>query len=349
MEVLARRTIFYFQPNRYYFKAICNFPDINKTKLTLQSGIVYSIIFYKDEGPNSELNPSYRSNVIYYQTTITTPIDVHLNSLENLQPFTTNHRVTADRVFITEPPITTNGFSLFVRTKKLISTNGLVQTFAPGAKASISTPGRNGGSIQFYIDQAFGKLDFITRGENGGDGNQGPEITERAPSGIPFTFKQESESFKSDPSNSCRLFAILKENGKIIAEVYHDGNAIAQIRGKDGSQGTRGQNGFRGGDTGFINLKIKNETSKNPFNFTISKEPGLGGNGGPGGLGQLGGLCGPYEDRNVPRCQAEIMNMKKFIEKNTNNTRGPNGINGTSGENGNSQQDCVVIGDQVEC
>jgi hypothetical protein len=149
------------------------------------------------------------------------------------------------RVFLTpQASITTNGFSFSIETGSLISDLGTIRSYRAGSMAPQGNPGRTGGSVRILARTASGKLTMEMRGQNGGLGMPGKDWEKFG----------DGQQAPGGPVN---------------------GMAPGEI-------GKRGGDGYRGGNSGNFEIKLKDAHSLTIFR-TI--ETGIGGFGGPGGKG----------------------------------------------------------------
>ncbi len=180
---------------------------------------------------------------------------------QKLVASTMDHQVTFDDLeFKSQGILYTNGFNLIIRASRLISNAGIIATFPEGQKASVGQVGRSGGNLIFDLDEAHGDLNFVLRGEGGGDGKPGRK-PDASLAGKDAYFVSGERKTKWD-------FGYIKQ-------------ATPGLRGFSGGAGQQG------GDTGALELHIR---SYDGFKFFPTREPGLGGQGGVGGAGGLGGV-----------------------------------------------------------
>lgn len=202
--------------------------------------------------------------------------------------------------------LVTEGRSLVIDVEELIAEDGTIMTFPVGQKAPKDQGGRSGGLITIKTKRAKGKLKFVLRGEEGGNGSDGPPFTSRAPKG-------------KKGSAALGLLLCLSEPSD----------------GRQGLPGLKGQKGFpgkKGGDSGRLNLEVAEGAPG--FTWEVVKEPGKAGAPGGGGPGQLGGLGGDGGTW-APGCSG--------TRKGPEGPSGPNGDPGDQEPDGQTIEECYSI------
>lgn len=215
----------------------------------------------------------------------------------------------------------TQGGNLRIEVGELIADQAFIRSFKEGQKAAQGQAGRNGGNLELIVGKASGHLTLEMRGEDGSDGRNGqaPDEKLRGTKGI----NGKNAVYINGTS--------LIQHGKIRVASAEGGGG-----GGTGLRGYPGENGFRGGDSGNLILKIDR---KENFGLKTLKSPGRGGLAGVGGAGGKGGFGGdPGKDLLVP---------------NLNTSPGPQGADGPQGPDGipgipgNPGKFCLAIGDAL--
>jgi hypothetical protein len=166
--------------------------------------------------------------------------------------------------FTSQALITTNGHSFLIETGSLISDLGTIRSHPAGSAALQGSQGLTGGSARIQARTASGKLTIEMRGQNGGLGPPG----------------KDWERFGDGPQ---------APGGPI--------NGMAQ-----GEVGKRGGDGYRGGNSGNFEIKLKEAHSLTIFRTIETGTGGLGGKGGKGSprLEALNLLEGPQGEEGRP-------------------------------------------------
>lgn len=142
---------------------------------------------------------------------------------------------------------------------------GLIATYPENQTAPQNQDGRSGGHL--FVDAGMGEgiLNIIMRGEKGGKGLEG---------------EKPDSSMKGSPGQTGKDGDYFGTNG--ICSSRATGGGI----GGKGIKGHLGKNGKSGGDSGTLEVKIKNDVG---ITYSIQRKPGLSGEGGDGGAGGEGG------------------------------------------------------------
>ncbi|MDG0816975.1 hypothetical protein [Bdellovibrio svalbardensis] len=226
-----------------------------------------------------------------------------------------------DRLTITERGVLyTLGNNIRLHVADL-SSAGLITTFSEDQTAEPNKVGRAGGHILIDVERAEGVLNLVLRGERGGKGLKGanPDPSMKGSEGSPGT---DGDAFGS--------------NG--ICNRRATGGGI----GGQGKKGHPGQDGKNGGDSGTLELKIKNDQG---FTYSIQRKPGRGGERGEGGQGGEGGENGRSGSASFS-CGGFVLSLGN--EKN----RGPEGEPGDKGQpgvDGISQTVCIDKNSVLTC
>lgn len=188
------------------------------------------------------------------------------------------------KIYLTaQGSITLDGRSLQIEAQEIHSEDGLIRSFAPGAKATEGKMGRSGGFIQIKAGQATGHLRVEMRGQNGGDGAvaQLPDAKLKGATGG----SGDAGTLGSQMGNEGML-----EKWSCAKQPGH-----GQV-GEKGRQGYPGGNGQRGGASGHLSVEITKDEGFTLLATTEAGQGGAGANGGEGGEGGDGGPAGalPY-------------------------------------------------------
>lgn len=298
-----------FIDKQFAFKA--NSPSVTSYVVGLDHNREYLITVYSQKDLDTK-------PIVVSELVVNTPLDVGLTSeyLKSL-PFLENKiSIQAHRVFIVDS-VVTEGKNILVNTDELIADEAELTTFQDQQKAIMDNGGRNGGLIVIKSKKAQGKLTFILRGENGGDGSSGASHSDRALRG-PNGKDGYLVTCDADERRCKTTCSPWPENGH---------------QGLPGKVGNHGGNGRYGGNTGSLQLEIA-ESSPN-FHFKIEKVIGTAGSPGSGGPGQQGGPGG-FPGKFSEYCSASI---------GPDGPTGPKGVDGIRETNGVVEHDCVSIGE----
>lgn len=247
-----------------------------------------------------------------------TPLDVVLSTeFFNSAPVVENKiSVQAHRIFVLSKVIT-GGKNILLNTDEFIVDQALISTFDENQKAPLDNLGRSGGGIFIKAQKAKGQIEFVFRGESGGDGMDGAPFTERAAAGA------NGADGLSDYWDS------EKRGGWVCDRQPEDGRP-----GVPGSNGRSGTNGKAGGNTGSLHLEIADASPE--FHYKIEKVLGIAGQFGKGGPGQLGGVGGQ---------PGKPSNKCKSASTGPEGKPGDKGADGIREKDGIIEQDCVSIGE----
>jgi hypothetical protein len=215
----------------------------------------------------------------------------------------------------------TEGANLRIEADELIADNAVIQTFHNGQKATVGKSGRDGGTLEIVATHATGSLLIEMRGENGGDGNPGKMPDENLRGATGYTGQDAVYS------------------GSYETKIVLNTKATDGGSGLQGKPGYSGENGFKGGDSGKLTIKIKNSEN---FKLETRRFQGLGGAGGIGGDGGPGGFGGVAgKDR---------MAQQAYTSPGAPGPQGPRGPTGTPGSSGGFEKICKEIDDAgIEC
>lgn len=155
--------------------------------------------------------------------------------------------------------------NLYLKAATIISENGKLMTFPPHAEAMPNKEGKSGGFLKVRVGKVIGELSVELRGENGGQqSNRPPKITD-----IPPT-----------PDYL---------HGRCVDNEENSGRKCEGKKGIKGYDGEIGYPGLPGGNTGRLELIVKNLGNSV---VNVNYFPGLGSAGGEGGEGGEGGHGG---------------------------------------------------------
>lgn len=216
-----------------------------------------------------------------------------------------------------KPSLITQGLPLVVDAEELIAEEAFITTYASGQKAALNNPGRSGAPMTIKVKTARGDLRILMRGEEGGDGSDGPSHTARAASG------QQGRPAQELPITLTPLSPGLC--------LQSPGNGSP---GRPGLEGFKGQNGRRGGDSGILKLEIALPSPE--FHLQVHQEGGKAGAPGKGGAGQSGGLGGKPGINSI-NCNRATTGAK--------GADGPPGKVGETESAGDAQPECLSIGE----
>lgn len=215
-----------------------------------------------------------------------------------------------DRLTITDRGVLyTLGNNVRFHVHDFKANSGAIATFPEGQTAANDQEGRSGGYILLDVDQAEGFLNIFMRGERGGKGSDG------APPDASL------KGHRGENADSCAA-----PNPK--------------VKGENGNKGHNGLSGGKGGDSGALEVKIKNDTD---FTYNPQLIPGLGGAFGRGGDGGEGGDDGLYLGPNCFFSNQDV-NGNRYHGK-----KGDSGIDGHPGSPGAKQTICVHKAGTIIC
>lgn len=214
----------------------------------------------------------------------------------------------------------TDGNILSINMKQLISNKGKIVTYPASTdlKARDNEPGLSGKMINISTIKAFGQISFELRGLDAGIQTKIPDARTEIP--------------HSDDS--------LNGSRRARSKAEADGK-----RGYQGNQGHQGLPGYNGGETGFLVLRILDESD---VKLNIKYFAGRGSDGGKGGLGGKGGPGGVGSIFVVGAGRDGLIYSKG--NPGARGSEGDIGIDGEKGLNGKTNSSFVLIGngEQVE-
>ena len=182
------------------------------------------------------------------------------------------------KIYLTaQGSITLDGRSLQIEAQEIHSEDGLIRSFAPGAKAADGKTGRSGGVIEIKTAKATGHLRVEMRGENGGDG---------IPAAAPDAKLKGAQGAAGEPGTPGGQIG----DGGMFARASCAKKPTRGLPGDKGHQGNPGGNGQRGGASGHLSVEISKDEG---FTLLATTEVGQGGVGASGGEGGEGGDGGP--------------------------------------------------------
>lgn len=231
------------------------------------------------------------------------------------------------RVFFAQDSVLiTNGENLQIKAEGIYFHHALIQTFDAGQTAAIGKEGRSGGLLDFQADKMSGDVVVELRGENGGQGLEGPPPDEKlqGANGFPGVAAEAASKVCAPSELMC---------GECKAPAKPGGP------GEQGREGYRGGTGRRGGLSGELRWS-SGDTSN--LNWRVLKVPGLGGSGGMGGKGGAGGKAG------VAPVTSAAMFCPPPLQA-PDGSQGPLGPTGLEGIPGEEQLACVQTGTEKNC
>jgi len=257
------------------------------------------------------------------------------------QDTVTSTRINANRIYLNSSvPLTTNGMNVDITANEIHSVKGTIQSFPEGGSSAImGSSGASAGKISITAKLIYGKLKFIMRGQDGGEGLKGDPIPGRASAGS-SAGKGLEDCTQHPTSNS-----LVTLNLKPLRVCTCDEVGGAGGPGAPGITGLIGNIGYPGGDTGSLKVVINQYVSHEGSEVTTPAEesapiidviqiPGHGGTGGEGGDGQLGGIGGPTPGGH---CDGR---------PGPEGPRGPSGKRGPTGPDGIQGPKCIYIGSE---
>ncbi len=188
-----------------------------------------------------------------------------------------------EKEVVLEGLIVLNGKALRIEADTLIVKDAVIQSFEWGTKSQ--SDGRAPSPISIKVRNAKGKLKFILNGENGGDAKIPNPWNENDRAGVGLATSSHGTQDCNTYSSQSGHRSYFTDEGQVKRCYCNKFGASAS--GQKGKKGRTGGNGFRGGDTGRLNIHI---TETNELDLEVQKVPGRGGKGAPGGLGSLGGM-----------------------------------------------------------
>ena len=160
--------------------------------------------------------------------------------------------IKAKKVILDMVKIQTLEHSLIIIADDFLSNHSVIQNFKQGQEAEAQKDGRHGGTISILTNKASGNLKLVLNGENGGKVSRRRGLTsdereslkgEDGKNGREAIYKKfcEIETFLILQNRRCRFECVLKQT--------------RGEDGKEGKQGFPGEDGRRGGNTGWYELK----------------------------------------------------------------------------------------------
>ena len=230
--------------------------------------------------------------------------------------------------------LTTEGDSISLNMKELISNGGTIATFTrDGMPEPVENEsGKSGGIISLTTERAIGDIVFELRG---GDAGSQTKI----PGKNPYILPKDSSL-----DGQC--------SGQVEQEYFNKNNQ--KCWGKKGLQGQigfKGLRGYDGGSTGLVVLKAKN--AKN-FRWDVSYFPGresfggIGGEGGAPGAGGIGSSIEIHKERNDhdpigPRMKSLLSSKPYKYPDGPMGDPGSRGEQGESGNPGEKQNSQIIV------
>ncbi len=208
-------------------------------------------------------------------------------------------------------------------------------------RAAPKENGKNGNILYLVINNLYGRVMIINRGQNGGHGINGESYSSRAANGRPADAGTPDTCEPRDVGHG-RNF-IISSHLERICGCITDGYPGSS--GTNGSDGKNGTNAGHGGDSGNVTVKInkiyqadKREIIDSIYgddlNFVqVKLIRGLKGNKGLGSEGQLGGIGGSAA---TGICSSDA-------KKGSDGTNGKKGSDGIDGNDGQIGKQCVAI------
>lgn len=250
---------------------------------------------------------------------ISTPDDIYIADLMILDKAKV---MKAQRLFMsTKSKILTMGHPLKIEVQRLYSSGGIIETFPEGTKALTNVEGRSGGSIEIAMTEGIGDLTFFLRGENGGDGANGPEWDHPQADAPPAARDGKGVCFPIGGICDC---IIPPANGN---------------NGPKGNKGHTGYPGMNGGKSGSLSIKISEPNDE--FQTFIHKSAGAPGRGGLGGPGQKGGnpsIAGRTGHHTCTRARNGVALGD-----------GETGARGADGQIGAIEKSCLILVKDEQC
>lgn len=233
------------------------------------------------------------------------PVSVHSSRITLSGP-EEKRVLSASRLELDNAVIVTNGGTLVVEAREIVSNNGVIRSFEQPEQPGRSHDGTPGGTVTLRIYGAMqGILTVNLSGQAGTSGADGR-------SGTPG-----SQGAEGEHSSSGAL------------DCSHGPGRGG--RGGPGGNGGPGQAGGNGGDGGRLQVEAKEPLAlKERISFSAAGgTPGPGGKGGPGGTGGPGGNGGASGGWCTGRGAA--------------GEQGPNGADGPNGQAGRRGGDGLLI------
>ena len=209
-------------------------------------------------------------------------------------------------------------------------------------RALPETHGKNGNTLYLVINNLYGRIMIVNRGQNGGHGINGQAFVSRAADGSPAKAGQ-SDFCDSPGMGPGRGDFIISNNIERPCGCFTNG--FAGGNGVNGANGRPGTNAGNGGESGSVSLKIKkvyradkkeiiDSIYSDDLNFVqVKLIKGIKGNKGLGSAGQLGGIGGAADSG---RCSSDAT-------KGSDGTNGVKGSDGLDGIDGALGKQCLAI------
>lgn len=240
-----------------------------------------------------------------------------------------------NRVFFRDnAQIITNGFDLTIKAKKIFVDNlEITSSRIPANRAHIITTYPNtlaegqtqlsGSKIQITADQAIGTLAVALIGYNGPDGENGADAPPPAPGTLDGANGQPGQ--ERSRRQPCMRF-----NMDVPCEPEVVVCGVAATNGSDGKPGLNGSpgaDGWNGGNTGDLDINIKNSSE---FKLEVAQKVGIAGKGGLGGKGTSGGKGGAGGHKTA------------YCGAGASGKDGAPGVKGADGKNGQLGQKALI-------
>ena len=265
-------------------------------------------------------------------TEIQIPVDIEI---KDVAVWPASEITGINRLFFRKDSrLVTQGQQFKIVARKIISDDGVIESWPDGQTASPNTPGRAGGLISIETDLGEGRLQVLARGENGGQGSAGG--AGGAGAAGPGGNNGEAKSETDCPFSSGLLANFLNPDRPGRCHTRHycsrpTGDGGAGNRGLPGAQGARG---FPGGDAAEVHVLVHADSALQVVQSLLPGRGGLGGIGGPGGPGGAGGPPGTRDRGNL--CRAANWGPA--------GSQGPTGPTGELGIPGSTRPVCVKLG-----
>ena len=226
--------------------------------------------------------------------------------------------------FLKESVLVTNGENFHVIADEIFFHQAQIVTFEEGQTAGLGQNGRSGGTLNFQAKKISGEVVVELRGENGGQGLEGPvpDLRLKGADGVsgsaPVVFTPPT----------CPV-------GEIFCGTCQSPGTQGGP-GQDGFRGYPGGRGRSGGSSGELRWIADDATE---LNWKVVKSPGIGGTGGIGGKGGAPGKGG-----STPASM-----FCPVIPANKDGNPGEIGPAGEPGESGQAELACLQIPGERIC
>ena len=211
----------------------------------------------------------------------------------------------------------------------------------PDYRALPEQHGLNGNTLYLVINNLYGRIMIINRGQNGGHGINGQAFTSRAGNGA---------DAKAGQSDFCDPPGVGPGRGFVISNTIERAcgcftNGFPGGSGANGANGKNGTNAGNGGESGSVTVKVNkvyfadkkeiiDSIYSDDLNFVqVKLIKGLKGNKGLGSAGQLGGFGGKEAKG---QCA-------KDATKGSDGSNGIKGSDGLDGVDGALGKQCLAI------